>query len=259
MEKWTHCIDFRRSSSLRVIATTSLILTLIVFGAGYAHAYVVRLTLIDYADFRNIGSNTYLSKSLPEEAELKVLSLLESARKRVSDQYGEVSATPVTVVLGGKRERKQYGLDGPPGTFLFVPWGGYLLLDYEAASVDVTAHELVHAEVVKRVGYIRRQLDIPTWFDEGAAMQVDHRKKYTLGTMMNHDEFSSIVRVDTPSKFWTSDKAQNINHYRQAKAAMAVLLKHSGESLYGLLGKVRQDEGNVIAVATDKTRKALQP
>lgn len=243
---------------MRIIKVISVLLFLAVFGAGYAYASVVRLALIDYAHFRNIGANVYLSTSVPEGAEQKIISLLEGARKRIAVHYGEPAAAPVTVILGHKREQERYGLSGHPGTFLFAPWGNYLLLDYETANIDVTAHELVHAEIVNRVGYIRRQFDIPTWFDEGAAMQVDYRQKYTSSTGIDQAGFSRLVGLDTPGKFWSSDRSQNINNYQSSKAAVAALLKHTDESLYSLLEKVRHGEDDVIAIAASETNKALQ-
>ncbi len=243
---------------MRIIKIVTVLLFLTVFGVGYAYASVVRLALIEYSGFRDIGNNVYLSKSLPEGAEQKILSLLESARQRITVRYGKPVALPVTVVLGNKREQERYGLNGPPGKFLFAPWGNYLLLDFEKANIDVTAHELVHAEIVSRVGYLRRQFDIPTWFDEGAAMQVDYRKKYTYLDPIDQGEFTRLISLDKPDKFWSGDKNQNIDNYRKSKAAVAKLLKISDKNLYSMLEKIEHGDDDVIATVANETNKALQ-
>lgn len=243
---------------MRIIKIFTVLFFISILGTGWAYASVVRLALIDYSDFRDIGAKVYLSKSLPEGAEQKILPLLENARQRVAVKYGNPVALPVTVVLGSKNEQARYGLNGPPGKFLFAPWGGYLLLDFEKANIDVTAHELVHAEIFSRVGYLRRQFEIPTWFDEGAAMQVDYRKKYTSHDAIDQDEFAQLISLDKPAKFWGSDKNQIIDNYRKSKAAVAELLISTDENLYSLLEKIRHGEDAVIATVANETNKALQ-
>lgn len=245
-------------SVLKIFKIVTALLFLLVIGGGYAYASVLRLVLIDYSDFRQIENNIYISKSLPKDAELKTLALLENARHRIADRYGNPIALPLTVVLGNKREQERYGLNGPPGMFLFAPWGGYLLLAFDKADIDVTAHELVHAEIFSRVGYLRRQFEIPTWFDEGAAMQVDYRSKYTSSSAIDQAEFVHLISLDKPAKFWSSDKNQNIENYRNSKAAVAELFLSTEEGLYTLLEKIRQGEDTVVAAVANETNKALQ-
>ncbi|WCN08729.1 hypothetical protein [Marinomonas mediterranea] len=244
---------------MKTMKIVTALLFLVVFGSGYAYANLVRLALIDFSDFRKIEDNVYLSKSLPKDAEKKTLALLENARQRIAAKYGDPVASPVTVVLGNKKEQERYGLNGPPGTFLFAPWGGYLLLAFDKAEIDVTAHELVHAEIFSRVGYFKRQFEIPTWFDEGAAMQVDYRKKYTSFNAIDQAEFTQLISLDTPAKFWTSDKNQNIDNYRKSKAAIAKLFISTDEKLYSLLEQIKSGEGStVISTVVNETNKALE-
>lgn len=243
---------------MKFIKIVTVLLLLAVFGSGYAYASLVRLALIDYSDFREIENNVYLSKSLPSDAEQKTLALLKSARQRISGKYGSPVALPVTVVLGDKQEQERYGLNGPPGTFMFTPWGGYLLLAFDKADIDVTAHELVHSEIFSRVGYLKRQSEIPTWFDEGTAMQVDFREKYMSPNTISQADFAYVISLDNPAKFWGSDKNQNIENYRKSKAAVAELFLSTDEGLYSLLENIRHGEDVVIATAANETNKALQ-
>lgn len=229
-----------------------------VSGVTYAYANVVRLVLIDYSDFRKVDGNVYLSNELPDDAEQKVAAMLIDARKRISALYGKSNAEPVIVALGNQVELKNYGLNDSPGKLLFTPWSSYLLLHYQMAGIDVTAHELVHAEVVDRVGYLKRQLDIPTWFDEGAAMQVDYRSKYDSVTVIGQTEFLKLTSLDTPRKFWTRNKDQNIQNYRAAKSAVSEIFKQSDESLYSILARIHGDEEAVMATVVLETNKALQ-
>lgn len=243
---------------MKYLKYIAVVFALAMFGAGYAYANVVRLALINYSGFHNLGSNIYLSQSLPDSAKNEIPSLLEKARDRIASQYGETLASPVIVVIRNDAEQGNYGLYDSPGALFNAPWQNYLVLNCDTADINVVAHELVHAEVVHRVGYIKYLFSIPAWFDEGAAMQVDHRPKYAYDDAMDLSEFNRIVGVDTPKKFWTSDKNQNIDNYRFSKMAVAEIFNATDNELYSMLEKIRQGEGGTIATAVNETKKALQ-
>lgn len=243
---------------MKYLKYAAIVFVLAMLGTGYAYANVVRLALIDYSGFYNLGSNVYLSQSLPDSAKKEIPSLLASARERIASQYGEPLAWPVIVVLGDDTEQRSYGLHGTPAAMLYAPWESYVLLNYETAEISVVAHELVHAEVVHRVGYIKRQFSIPTWFDEGAAMQVDYRPSYSYHDSIGLDEFYRVVGLGTLKKFWTSDKDQNIANYRSAKMAFAEILNSTDIKLYSMLEKIKEGEDGTIATAVNETSKALQ-
>ncbi len=243
---------------MKIFKYSFIAFILAVSGVTYAYANVVRLVLIDYSDFRKVDESVYVSSELPDDAEEKIAALLSGARKRIAFYYGKPNADPVIVALGSQKELKSYGLYDSPGSLLFAPWNTYLLLNYQTAGIDVTSHELVHAEVVQRVGYLKRQTDIPTWFDEGVAMQVDYRSKYDSIAAIDQAEFLRLTSLDTPDKFWSQDKHQNVQNYRTAKLAVAEMLKQSDENLYSILADIRSGEKAVIASVVHETNKALQ-
>jgi len=224
-------------------------------GTAYAYANIFRLALIDHSDFREFDGNLYLSGTLSNEAEHNVISLLEAAKERITEHYGLSTAQPVVIVLNNQEEQKDYGLHDSPGKLFIAPWNNYLLLNYQVMNIDVTAHELIHAEVVSRVGYFKRQTKIPTWFDEGAAMQVDHRPRYVLTDAIDQSEFDRVIRLNTPSKFWSSDKNQNIQNYRSAKSAVFEVLRNSNDDLYAMLAMIRKGEESVLVHSADKANK----
>ena len=53
-----------------------------------------------------------------------------------------------------------------------------VVLDLAHFSIDVTAHELVHAELAQRLGFWTRTVKLPVWFDEGIAVQLDRRADF---------------------------------------------------------------------------------
>ena len=243
---------------MKYLKYIAIIFALLILGVGYANAHVARLALIGYSGFHSIGGNVYLSQSIPDSAKKEIPSLLQNARDRIASQYGEPLASPVIVVLGGDSEQRSYGLYGTPGAMMFAPWESYVLLNYETAEISVVAHELVHAEITHRVGYVKRQLSIPTWFDEGAAMQVDYRESYPSHGAINLDEFYRVVGLDTPNKFWAGDRDQHIANYRSVKMAFAEILNSADIELYSVLEKIKEGENGIISTTVNETNKALQ-
>lgn len=89
-------------------------------------------------------------------------------------------------------------------------------------------------------------------------MQVDHRPMYSYEGSIEEEEFHRIVSLDTPKKFLTNDKNQNIDNYRSAKMAVAEIFSSTDNELYSILEKVRRGEGGVVVSAANETNKALQ-
>lgn len=239
---------------MKIFKSFLVLCLLTITGTAFAYSHVVRLSLLEYSDFQSFENDLYISSSIPETGQQKVHELLHEARIRIADQYGQTQAQPRVVVLESAEELERFKLYDLPGTLLFAPWGNYLLLNYGDLSLDVTAHELVHAEVVERVGYLNRQLYIPSWFDEGAAMQVDRRPQYDLVKALNQAEFERVIGLDSPGKFWTRDRQQNVENYRSSKHVVAEIFEHTGADLYMMLEKVRRGDTGVIARAVTETR-----
>ncbi len=234
-----------------------LILLLALAGITYAYANVTRLIFIEYSGLSAIDKSVYISETLLPKDERAIIAMLASARERIAIHYGEPTSEPLVVVLSSQEEKRKFELYDAPGKLLFAPWGSYLLLSYQEANIDVAAHELVHAEIVSRVGYLKRQLKIPTWFDEGTAMQVDYRPKYDSSKTISLPEFERVVSLTVPSKFWTNEEIQNTENYRGAKAAVSELFKNTEMNLYSLLSEITAGNDTEISSAVTKTNKAL--
>jgi len=241
----------REESTIARLIKYLLPVLLLTFGAAvYAYANIVRCVLIDFGGFREAADNVYVSQALPRPTQGEVDALIRDARLRVEKQYGAPRAKPVIIVVGTDEEARDYGLHDSPGKLFFVPWQNYRILSYEKGSIDVAAHELVHAEIVERLGYALRQETIPTWFDEGAALQVDFRPQYAVDPDSFDDaEVARVMTLDSPGEFWSSDKAQNSENYQAAKVAVALFFRqHQAETLYSLLERIKDGKESQIGL-----------
>lgn len=107
---------------------------------------------------------------------------------------------------------------------------------------DVVAHELMHAEIADRVGVWGRQSQLPVWFDEGLAMQVDFRPQYALPDGATA-EAEYVTTLSSHRTFFVSDDGVLTKHYALAKAVVAVWVAEVGAtSVYRELERIRAGE-----------------
>ncbi len=52
-------------------------------------------------------------------------------------------------------------------------------------DINILSHEISHTVLYRKIGWYRLHFKIPTWFDEGLAMQVDDRDYYSIDTLLN--------------------------------------------------------------------------
>lgn len=107
---------------------------------------------------------------------------------------------------------------------------------------DVVAHELMHAEIADRVGWWGRLRQLPVWFDEGLAMQVDFRPQYVLpdGAVA---EAEYVETLSSHRAFFVDNDSLLTKHYASAKAVVAAWVTEVGKtSVYSQLERIRVGE-----------------
>jgi len=75
-----------------------------------------------------------------------------------------------------------YGNEGTAGTTWITSTETYVVLWPGGLDIGVIAHELCHAELSARIGWQVRMFQVPAWFDEGLAMQLDNRDAFVWET-----------------------------------------------------------------------------
>ena len=160
-----------------------------------------------------------------------------AARRRIARMFGPARAAPIivhlrdTVALWPLSYNSFGSTDVRPGRTCVV-------LGPDGRNVDVMAHELMHAELVDRVGFWRRRLEIPVWFDEGVGMQVDARTAF--GRPKTKGDIRSKV---TARAFFHVPPDELTGHYALAKRAVADWLDRQGRNnLYARLAAIRAGE-----------------
>lgn len=218
--------------------------TLVFASSAFAYSHVIFLSTIKYSGFNNISDNIYIDPEIKKTEYKRIFSLLDKSKSRIINKFGSFTASPVIVVTGTPENANKYGLGTFPGKAFAAPWQEYVVINHQVHDINLMAHELMHAQLREILGYWAYQTKIPTWFDEGIAMQVDLREQYDVDYQsFSQQELNRVKTLNNPSKFWTSSKEQDIQNYRTAKAAVQeILTKHSPKELYSMLLKIRQGE-----------------
>ncbi len=114
----------------------------------------------------------------------------------------------------------------------------------QGLNVDVVAHELMHQELQERVGSWRMFTEVPVWFNEGIAMQVDFRPQYSLAPeAANPGDIGKVRTLKSVRQFNQGNDAQLTQHYAFAKAEVAQWLSQVGQrDLYPRLERIRAGE-----------------
>ena len=192
-------------------------------------------------EFESLPDKTLVEPQRSSQDRSEIQELLSDARKRIETRFGATRATPIVVFLQNTEAFWPLSLNAH-GSTSFVGSRTCVIVGPKGQSVDVVAHELMHAELADRVGYWRRLTEIPTWFDEGVAMQVDFRPRYDLpsGKPVNT---SYVRRIETAHEFFKSSGSRLVQNYASAKFEVAHWLSGIGkQNLYQRLERIENAE-----------------
>lgn len=143
------------------------------------------------------------------------------AERRVEGLFGAVTSQPRIGCLW----QPSLGLGHNIGTTNFAPGlAPVILLNSDGNRVDVIAHEWAHAELAERLGFFDRNFVLPTWVDEGVAMQVDRRDSYNAHALSQLNKREDLERPHHGALVGTGffqAGDQGRYHYAWAKCAVA--------------------------------------
>lgn len=199
----------------------------------YAHASpgVVACALIDAMPS---------GQDLDEHSEL-----VTAARQRISDLFGTPKARPVLVFWSQTDFFVKLRLNQYASTHM-IGWRACVFIGPKGQTVDIVAHELVHAEVFERVGAWARWTQVPVWFDEGLAMQVDYREKYVLP---EGSRTAFIRNAASPADFFVADDQELTENYAAAKMEVARWVSSVGsKEVYARLARIQSGETFATAI-----------
>lgn len=232
-----------KTNKIKIIILTILLCT------TFLYANFIRCTMIDFSDFKKIEKDIYVENIFTDNENKHIQSLIINAKKRIANKFGELSSNPTIIIIKDSDTSLKYSTNLYGNTHI-SPWGNYVVIGSKGHNINIIAHELLHAEVAKRLGYFIKQFQFPVWLDEGIGMQVDYRERYIVKSI-NNSEIIRIQTLNNVGSFWTNSKEVTIKNYQGAKYVVdKILNKYPEKELFALLLKIKNgsDIKDIISI-----------
>ena len=207
-----------------------------------------RMSVSHRASFEKISDNVFINRDYAGNRD-EIIGLINEAKSRAADFYGSLTCPDHTVIIICDDEKLLAKLGGDHDTHhitLFPVKRSYVSVSTEYLTVDVLAHELTHAELYERLsGKAFRR--VPTWFNEGIALQNDYREQYGPEAWAEQtDNGKNIVAhedMDTAAEFYSGTKEDRRFRYLNAKHDIAEWLeKHGLQGFMALIDSLNGGE-----------------
>ena len=199
--------------------------------------------LIEYRGLEEVAPSIFASSDVTGDQRRDFLRLHAAAKLRIANTFGETHASPVIVLGSTEALRDVFSSAGPYASTIYVPYRSCVLVGPNGHDVNILAHEALHAEIHHRVGHWHRLTEIPTWFDEGLAMQVDSRERYRWSLQFGTVSSGTVRQWTSRSQFFKGDDDELTRHYAMAKEEIRQWVQKLGrERVYGFLERVRQGD-----------------
>ncbi|MEP6927772.1 MAG: hypothetical protein ABI834_09055 [Ginsengibacter sp.] len=215
----------------KIIFIILLFLPLLAAAHFFVFPQETRCILIEFADFKN-QENIYYRKGVSENTVEQLLKIKLGAEKSVQAFWKDANCFNYKLIYcEAESDYKNYGREGSPAV-TNIKMGAYIVIPKNMFDVNILAHEISHTVLYRKIGWWHLHFKIPTWFDEGLAMQVDDRDYYSIDTLLKKKTagiiLPAVTQMDTPEKFHNGSLEQIMLNYSTAKYVVHEwLLKHS--------------------------------
>lgn len=211
--------------------------------AGYAAPAETACALARFSELEALPDGTLVEQRSSTVERTMFAELQSRARARIQETFGAPRAQPIVVFFRDSRSFWPLKLNAYASA-AFIGSRVCVLIGPQGQNVDVIAHEFMHAELANRVGHWRRNFEVPAWFDEGVAMQVDLRVRYNWSNQQGHtDGYGYVRQFNSQGQFRDPDDKQLTRNYAAAKAEVAQWLTTIGRGeLYSRLERIRVGE-----------------
>ena len=149
---------------------------------------------------------------------------IEKGRSRIKKKLWSIESKPKILFLDGE---KVFGIFdyNKYGSAIALPNKTCMLIGPKGANVDVISHELAHADIAQMLGYLKFY-KLPTWINEGVAMQVDTRKQYNSEILKGMDA-RYVSKIDG-SDFYSNETSDAVMNYAASKYLVSKWIEKNG-------------------------------
>lgn len=223
--------------------TILLILAAVVVAVFQFTQFGYLMTVPYRSAFTEIASHVYINRDYAGDQQ-ELLEMIEQAKDRVRTFFGDVRFQDemIFIICDDEKLTRKLGEDHGTVIFYFPSETHYICISDEYLVLDILAHEITHAELHTRLS-AEAQKAIPTWFDEGIALQNDYREKYSEAQWTqqtdNGKNAVALEDMDTPAEFYAGEAEDRRFRYLNAKHELDVwMISHGQQGLLELLDRL---------------------
>lgn len=155
-----------------IVPIIGALFLLILVGSYMINPQPVHVMMVSFSDMKEYDDKVYVESSISEGTIKSVLSDLEQAKGNILQIFEDIKASPTLIFVHSSEAVQHYAQKNLTGQTYYMYWGSYIVIGPQGFNKDVIAHELMHAELRKR---LKNKDKVPVWFDEGFATLVESR------------------------------------------------------------------------------------
>lgn len=200
-----------------LLTTITLLLT-----AAFFQRHALACELLPVLNYQQIDGDVYTGADISENKVDTLKKLVDSASERIGNVYGKPTSKPRILITSNSQMAEKWGAN-ENASMHRMPWRSCIVIGPEGQNIDVIAHEWLHAEIQQRVGYFRFIMEIPVWFDEGAALTLDYRDPFLPENIsLAATEIQDVKILNTSRAFFSDDIRKNYQAARLAVEPMII-------------------------------------
>lgn len=234
----------KKKSKLKIVLLILVLLVVVIAAATLQFTSVGYRITVPLRNFEEVSPNIYIHREFEADSD-EVLKIINEARDRVNKFFGELRGTPKIIICDDEDTIAKLGGDHDTSTMVLFKAYCYISISSEFLNVDVLAHEITHAELHTRIyeGKVGTGAIVPTWFDEGVALQNDNRERYSEKAWSkateNGKNLVELNDIDTADEFYAGNVEERRHRYIISKHELGVWIDDNGvDSLIDLLDRI---------------------
>jgi hypothetical protein len=243
----------------KLLKRTCIIILFLLPVMAFAHFLVfpqeTRCILISFSEFEKRG-NVYFNSNLSSNKIDSLITLKNIAEKKALGFWGNNFLLNYKFIYcNNEKEYNKYGQGNGTPACAYCKMGAYVVVSIDGLDSSIIAHELSHCILYNNIGFYNVNLKIPTWFNEGLAMQIDERDYYSIDSLMAKKEagikLPDVKAFKNNAQFLSGNHAEVMLNYATAKYTVSEWMKTHSLSLF----IKKMNDGDEFNVAYEESLK----
>lgn len=181
-----------KNLKVKITLLVSLVLIIFNFFGTKENRIFSKYRFISFYGFQNYD-NIFLRENIPDKEKLSLLNTTKIAIEKNRLFWGSIKSQPKFIYFNKISDFEDFSLNQLVPAYMLEKFTKIIIVtpDFNG-DVDLIAHEMCHAEFSKRIGL--PIVNVPKWFNEGLAMQMNNRESYL--DSISHNKLETEKKIN---------------------------------------------------------------